>query len=487
MKNSNFTKTIDMLLIGISFIIFLIATIVMKDTIIIKYHIEHHILQNLIKEPIMSISVGRNECDDDYEKFYDYSFPGVNEGSFDPDTSKLYDIDCSLSADPNCINIPELLPKDLQIWRDKVLCLQRFSEGSLNKTYEIIRADENCPYNTRQCGYYNKFLDKMCFINDVTCPVNYLSIERQPRKNDTKYTSIYLTNNSYLVYTTEETEQIIPIDFIVSDYTPCIETDRVSYNPNVGYFPLIANSDVIGCNRTDYDVPLSDLDIGYDYRYKILDAMRKKQFLIGNDLFKKYSTLPDLKGIWDLISDLQSKVYLFIKGYNSISLKCINHNDFENFENNLYTVKLFNFEHLCGCLFNLITICLLISVLSAFKFEKKYRYMHLTIQYVKVAFSMAFVAFNFSFACRGIRKILSVAEFLNMSGDPNCVDDELIYAYKRYSLNWYFNNASSYLNLFYVFAGLYTLCICLQLIRLIYKTYKRIKRTNKAKDQLIIK
>jgi hypothetical protein len=486
MKQSKFTRSIDTVLISISFIIFIISVLVMRDTIIIKYRIENHILQNLLTEPIYGITVGRNACDDDYEQFYSFEYPGVPEGSFHNKTKEFIEGE-HCNDDEDCIEIPEVPFENLTLWKDKVLCLQRFEPGSYDNIYSIVNSDASCPEGTRQCGYYNKYLDKLCFEVSISCPVNYIAIE-QERRRDENYTSIYLTNNTYLVYSSAETEQIVPIEFFVSEYTPCVESDRYSYNPEVGYFPFEFDNEYYGCNRTDYDSPV--LDIGFDYRYRAMDVVKKKDFLIENDLWKKYATLPDIPGVWDLTKDINSKMYLFGKGYNSISMKCVSHDEFTRFTYNLYRNKLFSFQHLCGCLSNLIIICLFVSLLSLFKFEKKYKWIHLATQYIKITFNITFLVFNFSYTHRGISKIQQVAVFLNKILLHECVDDEVLYAFNRYSLKWYFSNSHGYLNMYYIFSSIYALGVFMQLIRLIYKTFTRVKRKRtlhaKAKEKKLI-
>jgi hypothetical protein len=494
MKQSQFTKIIDVVLITLAFIIVLIAMLLMKYTIIIKYRIETNIFQNIDKGPIQDIAVGRSKCEDDFEPFYYDYFPGVEEGSYHITDEQNKDGHYSHEPcedeeeDPNCKSIPEIPKYDLKLWRDKVLCLKRYDPAGYNTTYVIAASDAECPPKTRLCGYYNKFLDKLCFDEEIRCPVNYISIERK-RIQDDSYVSIDLESNYTLVYSFDRIFDIVPIDFNITQYIPCVESDRKSFDPNVGYFPFINELETFGCNQTEENYFDHFDDDGYDYRYKYLDSMKKFNYYTQNDLKKKYELLPDIGKEYTFEKELKSFVYLVSRGYNSINMKCVSPYDYQRFIYNLFRIKSFYFEHLSICLTNLILICVFVSILSLFKFVKKKQYVHLGLQFLKIAWSIVFIVFNFSYAHMGIGKIDKLAGFLADINSTDCVDYEMMSAFYRYSLKWVWTKVTNYSYLYYVFAGIYTAGVALQLSRLVYKTIRRIRanrRTKNAKDQLLL-
>ena len=489
MRNSKLTTITDALLLFLAFIIFIDSVLDMKDTVLLKQKLMNRIFQNTGLPPIEKISVSRNFCDkdNDYFSFFNYTFPGVLGGSFNKLTYKFSDSRCVV-GDQNfryCVNIPRIKPQYMSVWEDKVMCLKRYDQESFDK-YRIISKNEMCPIGYRKCGFYNQYEDIICMSQELPCPINSIEFKTKSKINplDTTYDYFKLDNDNYLVVSNNITENILPIDFIVAEYYPCLEVERISYNPKYPIYPRMNNLNLFNCqkdlnstysNSTDYD------EI-FDKRYQKLYSLPKKNFFFDNDLFKKYSALPDIKN-WK--NDMNYANYtISMRSYISVNLTCSSLDDFNNFKSSLEKLKIMKFTQMVLALLNVFLLCFFISLLSLVKIIK--RWLHTILTLIKIIFSAFYLIYNIILSYQNFDITLSLNHYLT-EVLPYCVDKYVNSGMIIYDVLHNIRDVNLVNRLIYFFSIFYGCILAMQLLRVMYKVYVRIKnrkRREQARNEL---
>ena len=114
--------------------------------------------------------------------------------------------------------------------RGKTLCSKR-----LNKDYMhlfISSKSSFCQLNTRSCGKADSLGNYLCVPSNVNCPINTLQIvgkNEVPSQAKFNYTRVNL-NDKDLVYTNQNIEGSIVIEFKLSDNQPCSNPSYVNTN-----------------------------------------------------------------------------------------------------------------------------------------------------------------------------------------------------------------------------------------------------------------
>jgi hypothetical protein len=476
MKNNVFTIITDIILVTLSFTIFIETVLEMRAIVLVKQKIFTKIFQNLDLEPISEIDVSRNSCNEDkgFTSFFSYEFPGIKTGSYDYLYEDFSDYFCGNIFE--CVNIPGITPQSLKIWEDKALCLKRM-ESTENKKI-IIRSDANCPNRYKQCGIYNSFGDKFCLLEDIPCPINYIKITDNPLTGE-GIISLPLYANLSLVYSNKFINDTLPINLIVSEGGyPCLEVDRYTYNNNFTIYPRMNNINSFGCNRTDYRDDTKIMDEGYDLRYTLLDTYSKRFFYNDNDLDQKYYELPEVDG-WK--NDLfNTTYYLYHRSYISLSHTCIEGESMKYFKTTLEDLKLMKFSQMLVALGNLILLFIFISLLSLVRVIVN-RVWHVLFSCLKNFMSIAYVIYNIVQSHKNIQISQDLIWFIYSIWINGCIDDYTQYAMIRYEVIFNILQIYDVNKYLYIFSFIYMGFAMIQLIRLIYKVYIRFKNRDRRK------
>lgn len=513
MRNSKLTTVTDALLLTMAFIIFIGGVLEMKDTILLKKKLLERIFQNEELTPIKNISVSRNFCDKDnnFTSFFNYTFQGVVGGSYNTKTNKHSESKCShenLDDLLNCINIPRIKPQYMSVWEDKVLCLQRYRPDELD--YKIIPSNEICDQEYVSCGYYNQYYDILCVKDKTDCPINYIEIKNLSdiNINNPKFDYFKLENNHYLVTSKSFPEKIIPIDFYVAEYYPCLEMERISFNNNFPVYPYINNQDLFGCeqNQTEktktsqkfkiknYEnildlnisthslanpAPSKDFDEIYDRRYQRLFSLLKKNFFFDNDLLEKYKTLPSIKN-WN--NDINVANYtLSVRNYISINLTCSNslNFNFKDLKSKIFYMKEMKFKQMVYALLNIFMLCFFISLLSLVKIIK--RWLHTFLTLIKIIFSAFYLTYLVILSYENFNLTNLLRDYLEVK-IINCVDKYVNSAMQIYGVTDHIEDVNFVNRLIFFVSLFYGFNLVMQFLRVMYKIYVRIKNTKRRKE-----
>ena len=286
----------DILSILIAFALFIWIFIEMKCVAIIY----DRIINNLfIKDfnPIQQISLSRSECqEEDMNSLINYEFPGIREGCYNKNLKKISLGKCK-SNDENLQNIGEIKKKNLNIWRNKIICAKYFDYNISSYKFINYEGDEpNCGNDYHLCGYLNrksgnqKIQKALCIKKNIECPLNYIAITNDTSSYALKDINIYSFENGYYLITSNKniTNDIITNIKIAEGDLPCYEKGK--YSNSTSQFPTINNEKDFNCtssnvdNYTDnYNSVSSGIDeddenkmkAGFDIRYIQFDSLPK--------------------------------------------------------------------------------------------------------------------------------------------------------------------------------------------------------------------
>jgi hypothetical protein len=500
MRNSKLTTITDALLLTIAFILFINSVLEMKDTVLLKKKLLERIFQNEDLTPIKSISVTRNFCDKDnnFTSFFNYTFQGVEGGSYNTKTKVHSDSKCSREMGDdyfNCVNIPKIKQQFMSVWEDKVLCLQRYSPGELD--YKIVPSNEICDQSYVSCGYYNQYYDKLCVKDKTDCPINYIEIKNLSDIDfsNPKFEYNKLENNHYLVTSKNFPDNILPIDFYVAEYYPCLEVERISFNYKYPVYPYINNKDFFGCERNKTEeinkfenskkiqnsTPslFQDFDEIYDRRYQRLFSLLKKNFFFDNDLLEKYKTLPSIKG-WKNDIDVANYT-LSMRNYISVNLTCSNsiNFDFKDLKSKLHYMKQMKFKQMVFALLNIFALCFFISLLSLVKIIK--RWLHTILTLIKIIFSALYLTYVIILSYENFDLTNLLKDYLEVKL-VNCVDKYVNSGIQIYGVTSHLEDVNFINRLIFYFSIFYGCILGMQFLRVLYKIYVRIKNTKRRKE-----
>jgi hypothetical protein len=481
MRNSLFTTFTDILLLIFSFVIFVTSVLEMKETIILKQKIMNRIFQNDNLMPVDEITLSRNLCEteDGFYPIFNYTFTGVRGGSYQLDNKHFYPSKCDPLGPKysTCIDIPNVNLQNLSIWDDKMICARRMIEGS----FIIVTKNTDCPANYKLCGIYNYYKDKLCILNNQKCPLNYVNFKNKNDidRKDMSYKYLDLNSDYVLVVSNNITNSTIPVDFKVAEYFPCLEIERLTYDPLYPIYPLISNFEKFGCNRTFYDIHVTDS--GYDKRYTSLTYLKKSEFYYDNDLLQRYIELP---GINNWKSDVfANTVWFMSRPYISLNFTCSSVQDYNKFKSTIENFKKMKFTLMVFALSNIFILVMFISLLSLVKIIKAWLHSILTL--IKIFVSTLYITYNIVKSYHLIQfseYVIQYIQKINVCGDIY-ISSGLI----RYGVVSQIDYIG-FLNTFiYFFSIFYGVILGLQGIRMGYKVYIRIKnrfRRKEARQQL---
>lgn len=472
MKGNKLTVSMDMLLVLFSFILFVCSFLEVRNVIQLDTKVMNNIfMKNL--EPIENISLGRNWCDNSkgYYSLFNYTFAGVNENCYNNITHKFLNKSCSLTN--NTIPIEAIPEKTLSIWRDKNICVKRMQ----NTTSNLKIVKDKCPEDYNQCGFINSISTKndeqtrkiLCVKNIIQCPINFFAITNETEHYNSSYTKVELFNGTKLVFSNKRVDNVIPIDFKISEGSyPCLETERRS-NLTV-QFPLLNNLDIFNCNRSHYSIEPDNT--GYDTRYTKVDTVSKEQFFQDNDLDLDYRELPKLNGVWE--SDIEAANYsMFYRDFYNDKENC---EGFIEFETTLSKERFLLYLKLVINLSNIIVMVLFITVLSLVKVFSNF--VHSFIFFVKIIVCYALIAFNICLIKLHTEKdIVIISNFINVDKENQCFDRLSIQTLKRYEVHFKTDAVQQAIEWEFWFNVCYGIFIFFEGCRFIHKVYVRIKNT----------
>lgn len=490
MKSKPITIVADILLVIISFIMFVNTGFVMRDTIILRTKLMRDIFQNTEMKPLTSLSLGRNTCPtEDHEPLISNEYPGVMGGLYNLDTGHYETGSCPEGN--NCVEVPQISPSSSNVWRNNIICGARLKSSD----YQIVSRSSNCTVGYKQCGIYNSFGDKFCMNNSTDCVINTIKIwdnitlsnmtDEQKEKLLKDYNILQLYDNVYLLYSNKFTNNQIPIDFKTSEDQPCTDRSRISYNKSNTRYELISSYNKYGCdgfNKGDNTTigDKSRLEDAMDRRYHKMDNDTKAQHFTENDLFEKYSRLPSI-GDWNFTRNIQAPLYLYERGYISFNYSCKVDEDYEGFVDHLEHLKLEKYVNMSVTLAHLIFLCVAISVLTLIKSVGKL--FHAILSFFKIGLCFGFIIFNVILIIKMVRHSRSIRGLLSTLINNNCLDGETMYLMNKFSIKSRIDdiNFYNYVQLYMTIA--YSAGVVILSIRFIIKGVRRYRK-QKAKSSI---
>lgn len=468
MKSNRLTLAMDILLVLFAFVDFILCFLEMKNLILLDKKLFQTIFGKTFN-PIQSITVGRNICDEKkgYEPLIEYEFKGIPECCYNGNTFEMGKKDKCL------IPISEISPVSISTWRDKKICIKRYSnniyqtENGVLKPLFILSNDsiDLMDNNYRLCGSIKTFYSKKNDTGDESedeesiiknvfmlkegtspdtnekfnfdCPINYFDISDSP--NNTEIYEYYeLSGGFYLISSNSYTKGFLPMDFKISEGEyPCIEIERRS-NSTI-QFPKLNNINFYKCNRAEYEVNLTsdELALEYDKRYKYIDNISKVNFFKEVNLDMEYDKLPNLtranETLW--INDMESASFkIFVRDYYFENKE---DGKITNLKNYISDSKTFQFWRLVVSLFFLISLIVLTSASSLMKMIRMLY--HTLVFALKQIIAYSIIAFNLVILIKQHSK--NKEEYKqHLLGNSDKFDIYIKISIKRYNISLHYEN-----------------------------------------------
>ena len=113
-----------------------------------------------------------------------------------------YECSCSHLIDSNEYSEDLSCYADNIIYNWKNLSYNRINQTNSGFNYinNSVPANENCPQNMKQCGILDELGNKLCYPKDLTCPINYVTLN----SSDKNYTYEEYTIDGVTIYYTNK-------------------------------------------------------------------------------------------------------------------------------------------------------------------------------------------------------------------------------------------------------------------------------------------
>eukprot|EP01080_Neovahlkampfia_damariscottae_P002582 gene2582-3544_t len=230
-------------------------------------------LQNIVSNwklnPIKEIRfVDSNVCPDDFS-YLNTTWPGTLDHCDCRKIGQTIRLGPCFAWEDKCTFRKGIKPKELNRWRNKTICVQRYkNESALERPFPVMtNASTNCTQNRRLCGGGN-ISNQTCILKmQKECPVNYMIVsdQREPKywPIDEKFNLNYDTSRNFLPI----------VDLIQTEGHPC-------------------KSGIPGSSARKR-IPMRDwiepkLCYIPDTRYQEFDSMSEMEFLVENGVPKDH-------------------------------------------------------------------------------------------------------------------------------------------------------------------------------------------------------
>lgn len=344
LKNTGkITITTDIILILLSFVLFLTTIIMNKHHNIFQYVMKESLMPGLLKNAIEDVKIFGKVCDKDYESIdameilkSSYSMSKFEKkfhnNSHDLPPHSGHDIDPS--------DTMHIRKGELNKFKGAVICIKRIPDTLYYENMKYVPKSENCVEGYRQCGILSKkFGNKLCYKSDKPCPLNFVTIRpskgidelieldeiKRVEERDDKHrlTSVKykLEDDSVLELGYGESTFEVVVDFQITETQPCM--DLFTYQSFLNNLTL-----------PDEFFPAQSLncDKGYSKKYPNISVYDMAWKKVGNQTF--YTYLDDNDALESFIPVLEKnhahkellkhhKITLFRRGFLDIDLdKC---------------------------------------------------------------------------------------------------------------------------------------------------------------------
>lgn len=471
----------DIISIFIAFWLFIWIFMEMKCVVIIN----NRVLNVLFSEdlvPIKKLSLGRNKCQESESyALFNYSFSGIKEICVN---TSLFLVDCSKSEGNQ--KVEEIPSKTMNIWRNKIMCVNHFTEEE-QKSFQLENSKDDCEEGYKQCGFINKntnttkIIKKFCIKEKYDCPLNFIKITNDISEFENQediYNILSFDDDYYLVTSNKKTDNSIIIDVAISEGEyPCYEKKK--YSSITPQFPGLNNYNNFNCTQKNSSEIEKDLIKywGYDTRYTKFDTLSKENVLIENDLDLSYSKLPNLSN-WK--QDMYTgKFSLFYRDSYTVKEDC---HEYNNIEKSIKTLNKIQTVRILFALVHIMIYVVLFSILGLMKVV--FSWYHSLLFGVKVGISFIIFGANYLMIYYSVehKKKLKDIEYLN-----ECLDEVSQAISNSNGIEKYLNE----LSYFYFWEKIMWCGYCffnfIETCRLVHKIYIRVKnkyRRNIAKKEI---
>lgn len=467
MKNSKVTLISEVLFLFLSFAMFILSILADKYLLNIKQLYED-VLAFSGNNPFEDFYLGKIRCETGYEPIFNYTYPGNEKVCFDITNKEYKKGDCISNGISKGIDILNMQQASLPLWRYSVICGKRYKNWNTIKKNKIPPY-ESCQPNEKKCGIFNSGGDILCLDKSLNCPINFFKILNYPIKQPNFFSEV-LDEDHYLVVGIDSVlNDIIPVDFAVSNGYPCILSDRISTTS--AEFPFSLNSKKYGCNN----------DANSDMRYIPIDTIKKGDLFLLNDL-EILNGYPSSKN-W--INPKEEPVTLFMRPRISVRAECereINGNKYREIIN---SVKFYQFLLVIiqiTCIFILI---IFMAFLSLMKLQNKMQ--NVIIGFLKIFFCCVYVGFNYYLVIYCFSNQTFIEDYFNLI-NSDCLDSDTLDAFNHvFKIESYIRIWRTLITIIFYLNIPLIILIVIQTIKYFHKLYVRIrtnKRNKEAKELL---
>ena len=488
MKLNKTTIIADVICVMTLLIIFICNYLEMQNITVIDYKVLKDIFAPDFR-PVQKIELSRSKCQNKKTgELFEYKFGGVGENCVKND-AELMNETCPVDAvGNNYTKVESIGEKNLNVWRNKILCAEYASYASDN--YSFVNKNDDCKSGFKKCGIINSVTNKtnitknVCILKENDCPLNFLDITNDTAIYDNdKYDKQQLDGDYYLVTSNKLTNNSIILNVTISEgIYPCFIRGRFSTvnrqfpgMKNINYFTCKISNDSNTSDIFNHSISYANssyIDNGYDIRFIQIDALLKYNFLKDNDLDYSYSKLPNISNTWTQDINI-SYFYLF---YRDSYLDKDNCDPFENFEQNIESLRVSQYVRMVFGLLHFVLYILAISVLGVIKVVVSWY--HDLLFVIKIILSYGFIVYNCWSIYVSLNKTAAIDSFDNFN---SCFDEVSEQIKETYKIVVHIRELTDFYSFERIIWYIYISGNVLQTLRLIHKIIVRIKNKERRK------
>lgn len=304
------------------------------------------------KVPIRNVSIANDSriCPTTNDHPIGFSFAGLEKGC--NCTGIITKGECQNKDE--CVEIPEVSPEELIVWENGTLCQRDFSINNEDLDYfklHVIPSNSSnvtssCPKDYNLCGIIDTYDNYLCVPNTTACPINSIEVSNYLYKKDFSFDdptipsinvpedqkiqdNIKLKNSNFKFYNNKDpVKSRIPIMFKTAYKTPC-ENPAFINTPDINLYPLepfygkqkclkFSNEVDIPNNITTFNDDNKNKTEYIDDNFSLIDIYGNKDYILDNQVFENYTTLP--KQYTDELE--QNNLGLWVRNYPGINATC---------------------------------------------------------------------------------------------------------------------------------------------------------------------
>lgn len=302
-KTGKITTSTDVLLILLSYTMFICAIVLDRTDVDLQYKIKYGVAPGILLNPIIDVHLFSQGCTEEFESPISYM---IESSSYDY-SQFLSDVGGGhhrlLSQEAETQKEKRFVRKGfISTFMNSALCIKRLPDIDMTNTIKYILKDEKCEAGYRQCGLMSsRYKNKICVKEEfqgtkIPCPLNNIEIRDLKDKEEDEFKETYRVGSplqgkvkyqvedKIIEFSYDQVENESIISLAIADNPPCLQRNRYEFILS----DLILPSDIFPsnynkCAENGRSYPLTK---AHDLAYSKVYSEPINKFYRNNDLLE---------------------------------------------------------------------------------------------------------------------------------------------------------------------------------------------------------